>query len=71
MESVQLVLEAAHYAAEKYANQKRKSAAGEPYVNHLIEVAQLVSMAISDPDIFEFVGLAPATQRSPGGFDQA
>jgi (p)ppGpp synthase/HD superfamily hydrolase len=50
MESVQRILEAALFAAERHAHQKRKGAAGEPYVNHLIEVAQLVSMAIPEPD---------------------
>jgi GTP diphosphokinase / guanosine-3',5'-bis(diphosphate) 3'-diphosphatase len=44
------VLEAAHFAAQKHANQKRKGAAGEPYINHLLEVAQLVSAAIPEPD---------------------
>jgi guanosine-3',5'-bis(diphosphate) 3'-pyrophosphohydrolase len=50
MESVQHVLDAALFAARKHANQKRKGAAAEPYINHLIEVAQLVSMAVRDPD---------------------
>jgi guanosine-3',5'-bis(diphosphate) 3'-pyrophosphohydrolase len=44
------ILQAAHYAAEKHANQKRKGAAGEPYINHLLEVAQLVFSAISESD---------------------
>lgn len=50
MESVQHVLDAARFAAEKHADQKRKGAAGEPYINHLIEVAQLVSTAVPEPD---------------------
>jgi (p)ppGpp synthase/HD superfamily hydrolase len=41
--SVQGIFEAAMYAAEKHAAQKRKGAAAEPYINHLIEVAQLVA----------------------------
>src|SRR5262245_30995425 len=40
---VQRVLAAAQFAAEKHAGQKRKGAAQEPYVNHLIEVAQLIA----------------------------
>jgi (p)ppGpp synthase/HD superfamily hydrolase len=40
---VQRILEAAKFAAEKHAAQKRKGAAAEPYVNHLIEVAQLIA----------------------------
>jgi guanosine-3',5'-bis(diphosphate) 3'-pyrophosphohydrolase len=44
------ILSAAHFAAEKHANQKRKGKAGEPYINHLLEVAQLISTAIPEPD---------------------
>ena len=47
---IQAILSAAQYAAEKHANQKRKGAAAEPYLNHLIEVAHLVSTALTDPD---------------------
>jgi GTP diphosphokinase / guanosine-3',5'-bis(diphosphate) 3'-diphosphatase len=48
--SVQATLKAAAFAAEKHAGQKRKGAAAEPYINHLLEVAHLVSTAISEPD---------------------
>ena len=48
--SLQAILGAASFAAEKHAAQKRKGAAAEPYVNHLLEVAQLVSHALSEPD---------------------
>ena len=44
------ILSAALFAAEKHANQKRKGKAGEPYVNHLLEVAHLISGAIPEPD---------------------
>ncbi len=44
------ILAAAHFAAQKHAAQRRKGAAGEPYVNHLLEVAQLVSSALPAPD---------------------
>jgi guanosine-3',5'-bis(diphosphate) 3'-pyrophosphohydrolase len=44
------ILAAALFAAEKHAHQRRKGAAAEPYVNHLIEVAHLVSIAASEPD---------------------
>ena len=40
---VQRILAAAQFAAEKHAAQKRKGAAAEPYINHLIEVAQLIA----------------------------
>src|SRR5271165_1178469 len=42
-EPLQRILAAARFAAEKHAHQRRKGLAGEPYVNHLIEVAQLVA----------------------------
>jgi (p)ppGpp synthase/HD superfamily hydrolase len=40
---VQRILAAAHFAAEHHKGQKRKGEAGEPYVNHLIEVAELIA----------------------------
>lgn len=49
-QAVQRLFEAAHFAAEKHAQQKRKGAAGEPYINHLIEVAELVAASLSEPD---------------------
>ena len=39
------ILRAADFAARKHVNQKRKGNAGEPYVNHLDEVAKLVAEA--------------------------
>ena len=50
LQSIQAILQAANFAAEKHAGQKRKGAAAEPYVNHLLEVAHLVSTAITEPD---------------------
>jgi (p)ppGpp synthase/HD superfamily hydrolase len=44
------ILSTAHFAAERHANQKRKGKAGEPYINHLLEVAQLISGAVPEPD---------------------
>ena len=44
------VLAAANFAAQRHAHQKRKGAAGEPYINHLLDVAQLVSSALTEPD---------------------
>jgi (p)ppGpp synthase/HD superfamily hydrolase len=48
--SIRSILSAAKFAAEKHAAQKRKGAAAEPYINHLIEVAHLVSTALEEPD---------------------
>lgn len=44
------VLKAARFAAEKHAAQRRKGAAAEPYINHLLEVAELAAGAIPPPD---------------------
>jgi GTP diphosphokinase / guanosine-3',5'-bis(diphosphate) 3'-diphosphatase len=51
MRDTQVILAAAQYAAEKHARQRRKGASAEPYVNHVIEVAHLVSTALSAPDV--------------------
>jgi guanosine-3',5'-bis(diphosphate) 3'-pyrophosphohydrolase len=40
---------AAKFAAEKHAQQKRKGEKGEPYFNHLLEVAELI--AASSPNL--------------------
>lgn len=45
------VLEAAQFAAEAHAGQRRKGAAQEPYLNHLIEVAHLLSAATGGEDV--------------------
>jgi guanosine-3',5'-bis(diphosphate) 3'-pyrophosphohydrolase len=47
---IEAILSAAHFAAQKHTNQKRKGEAAEPYVNHLIEVAYLVSTASPEAD---------------------
>src|SRR5260370_35589353 len=44
------VLKAAHFAAKRHSGQRRKGSAAEPYINHLLEVAELVSCAISEPE---------------------
>jgi (p)ppGpp synthase/HD superfamily hydrolase len=48
--SVQRIFAAAIFAAEKHAAQKRKGAAAEPYVNHLIEVGQLIAGSSDELD---------------------
>jgi (p)ppGpp synthase/HD superfamily hydrolase len=47
------VLRAADAAARWHAHQRRKGAAKEPYINHLLEVASLVAEAThgNDPDL--------------------
>ncbi len=48
--AVQPILQAASFAARKHASQKRKGAAAEPYINHLLEVAEMVAGALREPD---------------------
>ena len=50
LEASRRILQAALFAAEKHSRQRRKGKDGAPYVNHLIEVAQMVSMALTEPD---------------------
>jgi guanosine-3',5'-bis(diphosphate) 3'-pyrophosphohydrolase len=47
------VLEAAHFAAEKHTHQRRKNVEDIPYVNHLLEVANLLASVgnVSDEDV--------------------
>ena len=48
-----LVMRAAQYAAERHKTQRRRGAAREPYVNHLLEVAALLATATdgNDPEL--------------------
>jgi (p)ppGpp synthase/HD superfamily hydrolase len=50
LDSARRILCAAKFAAEKHAGQRRKGHAGEPYINHLIEVADLIARGIDQPD---------------------
>src|SRR5258707_15731852 len=49
--SVRRILAAARFAAEKHAQQKRKGENGEPYFNHLLEVAELITASSRDLDV--------------------
>jgi (p)ppGpp synthase/HD superfamily hydrolase len=48
---VKMLMDAAYFAADKHATQRRKGVAAEPYINHLLEVAALVSSATPEPDV--------------------
>jgi len=48
--AIQGILKAARFASLKHVRQKRKGVAAEPYLNHLIEVADLVASAITESD---------------------
>ena len=50
LQTIQELMKAAHFAATRHSAQRRKGASAEPYVNHLLEVAELVSSALSEPD---------------------
>jgi GTP diphosphokinase / guanosine-3',5'-bis(diphosphate) 3'-diphosphatase len=43
VDPVRRIMSAARFAAEKHAQQKRKGENGEPYFNHLLEVAELIA----------------------------
>lgn len=49
--TVSLILEALNFAAIKHQHQQRKNSKAPPYINHLIEVANLLSSVgeVSDP----------------------
>ncbi len=45
-----LLLRAALFAARVHATHRRKGAAGEPYVNHVLEVAQILAESGAPPE---------------------
>lgn len=47
---VQMIVKAFDFAARKHTGQKRKGSGGQPYVNHLAEVARLVALATEGED---------------------
>ena len=53
MDSLSKILTAASFAAQKHKDQKRKGSDGEPYINHPIEVANLLVSAgrVEDGDV--------------------
>jgi guanosine-3',5'-bis(diphosphate) 3'-pyrophosphohydrolase len=50
LEGLRLVSEAADLAARRHTGQQRKGRGNEPYVNHLAEVANLLSIATEGKD---------------------
>jgi len=50
MNTIADLARAYHFAATRHQSQKRKGKAGEPYVNHLTEVADLVATATGGAD---------------------
>jgi GTP diphosphokinase / guanosine-3',5'-bis(diphosphate) 3'-diphosphatase len=50
LNDIVLVTRAVHFAAVAHAGQKRKGSLGEPYVNHLADVAAMVALATGGKD---------------------
>src|SRR5437764_7298937 len=79
--AMQGTLAAAQFAAEKHAEEKRKGVSGEPYINHLIEVAGLIAriqpvdenliMAALLHDTIEDTGTTAAELEAKFGHDVA
>ena len=67
MDSLTLVLKAAERASHWHTTQRRKGAAQEPYINHLLEVARLVAEATDgrDPDLVVAALLHDAVEDQP------
>jgi (p)ppGpp synthase/HD superfamily hydrolase len=51
VDSVRRIMAAARFAAERHAQQRRKGENGEPYFNHLLEVAELITESNRDLDV--------------------
>ena len=51
--SNQLILKAAHFAAQKHTDQRRKDEDASPYINHPISVAKIISEIgnVEDPEV--------------------
>lgn len=67
MSAVTELTRALAFAAEAHANQRRKGAAQEPYVNHLIEVLDLVARATegADPELLVAAVLHDVVEDTP------
>ena len=67
-----LLADAFRFAAEAHANQRRKGAAQEPYINHLAEVAGLVADATDggDPEAIVAALLHDAGLQAPQVLEQ-
>jgi guanosine-3',5'-bis(diphosphate) 3'-pyrophosphohydrolase len=50
---ISLIIRAAHFAAEKHRNQRRKDAEATPYINHPLTLAKILSeeVGIHDPQV--------------------
>ncbi|MGE0825773.1 MAG: HD domain-containing protein [Candidatus Binatia bacterium] len=55
--NIAVLLRALHFAADKHRDQRRKGEEGSPYINHLIEVAELLT---HDGNVTDLVTLQAA-----------
>lgn len=69
MSSITELTRALAFAAEAHANQRRKGAAQEPYINHLIEVLDLVARATggADAELLQAAVLHDVIEDTPHG----
>lgn len=67
MNNLSKLIQAASFAAKKHAGQKRKGADGEPYINHPLEVANLLANVgkVEDYDVL-IAGLLHDTVEDTG-----
>ena len=71
MSDVTKVMRAAEFAARKHTHQRRKGEVGEPYLNHLIEVASLVAEAAEgQPDAVVAALLHDTVEDQGVSFDE-
>ena len=67
MNSIVSLARAYDYAARRHVHQRRKGEAAEPYMNHLVEVAELVAMATegADPELVIAAVLHDVVEDTP------
>ena len=66
------VLRAMRYAAGRHASQRRKGVAAEPYVNHVVEVAERVARSSHGPEVDLVIGalLHDIIEDTEGSYDE-
>lgn len=70
--SLHIVTSAADFAARSHTGQTRKGEKGEPYVNHVLEVADLVAHATgeTDPNLVAAALLHDTLEDTPVTYDE-
>jgi guanosine-3',5'-bis(diphosphate) 3'-pyrophosphohydrolase len=67
-----LLLRAAHFAAGKHRDQRRKGASGKPFISHPIEVATVLATVggVTDPAVLAAALLHDTVEDSDTSFDE-